>query len=330
MPCSDKPTERPVDGREADAHTVVAEQRVDLLRGGVVAGGKGAEHCDALPRGPEAPLREQALVVRLPGLGHANTIPGGENKNHSHIARSGVPGLRRGRRLGRRADERRRVLLSARVRCGGGAAGLRPRSQPHAPGRRAARSRGDARRRPGAPRGRSRAARSAAASSRSSRTLRETASTSSTCSTHPGSTAWRTAMSTSGSTRFGTPCSSSGSPTSSAVRTKPRTGKAVAQPRPRLRAGARRLCAPRDRHEPCGLRLPRGSVWARADRDHREQPGGRASATGSRARRRRRPRDRRDDGLRRAARVGARGRGGRSRGGRADRRAQPDRRAHRE
>lgn len=71
-----QPAQRPVNRCEADAHAVVGEERVDLLRRGVVARGERAEHCNALPRGAEAPLREQRLVVGLPGLGHSNTIPG--------------------------------------------------------------------------------------------------------------------------------------------------------------------------------------------------------------------------------------------------------------
>ena len=144
------------------------------------------------------------------------------------------------------------------------------RSQPHAARSRAARPRGDARRRPGAPRRGSRASARrglpAAARGRCGRRRPRR----STSSTRLVSTAWRTATSTSGSTRCATPFSSSGSATRSAVRTRPqRLVRRLRSARPRLPGGARRLRPPRDRHEPRGLRLPRGSLRARADPDHR-------------------------------------------------------------
>ena len=56
--------ERAVDGREADSHAVLGEQSVDLLRGRVVAGGKGAEYRDALSGGPR-PRSASTLLCRL-------------------------------------------------------------------------------------------------------------------------------------------------------------------------------------------------------------------------------------------------------------------------
>lgn len=69
-----QPAQRAVDGREAHTLAGVDEQRVDLLRGRVVARREGAEDSDPLARGAEAMLRQDSLVVRLPRPGHAHTI----------------------------------------------------------------------------------------------------------------------------------------------------------------------------------------------------------------------------------------------------------------
>ena len=107
------------------------------------------------------------------------------------------------------------------------------------------------------------------------------------------------------------------------------SGRRAEAARPRVPEGIAQLRAARDRHEPCGVRLPRGALRPAAGRDHRDRSRIRAVSAATGARDRRRATNACDDGVLRAARFAPpRGDGG-TRGRRTHGHARSDRSAHR-